>query len=338
MTRKRTWLRRLGGLVLAGIVALNVLAYRHAHAMLFYVPGGAPPPRPEAMGWGQKLRVLFFGIEIPRPVNRSTPADRGLIFSTCMIPVDGRAPETASRCPVDGTRLEAWFIPKAAPRGLVVLFHGYQGAKESVLTEAEMYLGMGFSCLLVDFRGGGGSTGSKTTLGWFEAQDVAAAYAYADGLAGDAVPVILHGFSMGAAAILRAVALDGIQPDAIVLEAPFDRMLTTTRNRFRLLGAPAFPAAELLVFWGGQQAGFNGFRLNPVADAAQVAVPALVLCGRRDARATEAQVRSVFEALAGPKQLVVFSAAHESFAAGHPRKWQFVIDAFLQSRVHHTPL
>ena len=43
----------------------------------------------------------------------------------------------------------------------------------------------------------------------------------------------------------------GVRADAVVLECPFDRLLTTVEHRFELMGVPAFPLARLLTFWGG---------------------------------------------------------------------------------------
>jgi hypothetical protein len=62
---------------------------------------------------------------------------------------------------------------------------------------------------------------------------------------------------MGSAAILRAVALRGISPAALVLECPFDRLLSSVENRFAIMGLPPVPVARLLVFWGGIQHGFK---------------------------------------------------------------------------------
>jgi uncharacterized protein len=38
----------------------------------------------------------------------------------------------------------------------------------------------------------------------------------------------------------------------------------------RALHIPPFPLAELIIFWGGVQHGFNAFAHNPVTYAAQV--------------------------------------------------------------------
>jgi alpha-beta hydrolase superfamily lysophospholipase len=60
-----------------------------------------------------------------------------------------------------------------------------------------------------------------------EAEDVAAAFVYArESWPGQ--PIVLYGVSMGSAAILRAVAVEGVRPAGLILEGAFDRLLTTS--------------------------------------------------------------------------------------------------------------
>src|SRR5207237_2938162 len=127
---------------------------------------------------------------------------------------------------------------------------------ESLLTPAAAFHEMGYAVLLVDFRGTGGSSGQETTLGVREAADVARAVDYTQHT-WPARPLVLYGVSMGAAAIMRAVATEGVHPAALILESPFDRLLDTVANRFHAMGLPAFPAAGLLVFWGSLQQGYD---------------------------------------------------------------------------------
>jgi len=182
----------------------------------------------------------------------------------------------------------------------------------------------------VDFRGSGGSSGDDTTLGVREAADVALSVAYARRIWPEQ-PLVLYGISMGSAAVLRAIAAAGVRPDAVILESPFDRLLATTRNRFRAMGLPAFPSAELLLFWGGVQQGFDGFAHNPVDYAAGVDCPALLLHGERDPRVTVEQAGMVFERLPGPKERVLFpGAGHEMLIAAAPELWYQSVARFLE--------
>jgi pimeloyl-ACP methyl ester carboxylesterase len=136
---------------------------------------------------------------------------------------------------------------------------------------------------------------------------------------------------MGAAAILRAVHSCGIQPDAIIVEAVFDKMLNTVRHRFGAMGVPSFPSAELLVFWGGRQAGFNGFGHNPVDYATAVKCPILFLHGSADPRAQAEEARRVFAAVPARKHFKEFPGiGHEAPVIRCPEEWKKVVNQFLR--------
>src|SRR5947209_2363856 len=198
-----------------------------------------------------------------RPRNRATPADLRLPFAAHTIPGAGGA-------------LEAWHLPaEGTSRGLALVFHGHAACKSFLLTEAAAFRELGWDVVMVDFRASGGSAGDVCTIGVREADDVTAAVAFArERWPGR--PLVLFGQSMGAAAVLRAVALGGVTADALVLECPFDRMLTTVEHRFHVLGLPGFPMARLMLFWGGVQLGLDAFAHNPVEYAAGVRRPALL--------------------------------------------------------------
>ena len=196
---------------------------------------------------------------------------------------------------------------------------------------------MGLSVLLIDFRGSGDSSESYTTIGFDEAEDVAASVRYARANLPHG-KIILYGQSMGAAAILRAVNNCGVHPDAIIAEAVFDNMLSTVRHRFGAMGVPSFPSAELLVFWGGRQAGFNGFRHNPVEYARSVDCPILFLHGDADRKAHIDEARSVFAAVPGKKQFRAFpNLGHESPAVRFPIEWKDTVRPFLKELVIAAP-
>ena len=193
--------------------------------------------------------VLLFGVTIPKPVNTHTPAVLGVQFETHFMQVE------------PGIELEAWYIPHSQASGIILLCHGYSASRSDVLSEALAFHEMGYTTVLIDFRGSGGSSGHTTSIGFHEADDVACAVDYIQRTFQD-VPLILYGQSMGSVAILRAISTHAIQPEALILEAVFDRMLSTVKNRFSAMGWPSFPGAYLLVFWGGFQQGFWGFALG----------------------------------------------------------------------------
>ena len=316
--RKWFWISLL--LLVVAVAGLNVLAYRHAYAMLHYGTVGVRTHKPEALSVWQKIRVLVCGVNIPRPYGQGNPSNVGVPFRAVTIPSTG------------SIQLGAWFCPKKDAATVAILFHGYSADKSCLLAEARQFNELGCAVLLVDFRGSGKSSESCTTVGYDEAEDVAAAVAYArEQWPGNRI--VLFGQSMGAAAVLRAVGRLGVKPDAIILEAVFDTMLNTIRHRFEAMHVPSFPCAELLVFWGGRQMGFDGFGHNPVDYAANVACPSLVMHGGGDARAHLADARQVFDRLAGPKRFVEFPhAGHEPYVKRNREEWRAAVSGMLVPR------
>jgi pimeloyl-ACP methyl ester carboxylesterase len=301
-------------MVVAGFSLLNALAYNHAYAMTHFTAGGSRTKGPEKLSIPAKLKTLFVGVNIPRPASARSPSD--LSRDCRVLTIAGGK---------DRLTLSAWYCNRGNETPLVILFHGYATEKTSLLPEARMFLDLGASVLLVDFRGSGDSSESYTTIGVHEAEDVAAVARYARGNLPHSV-IVLFGQSMGAVAILRAIQQHGVAPEAVILEAVFDTLFNTARNRFNSMGVPSFPSAYLLVFWGGRQWKFNSFSHNAVEYAKSLNCPALFIHGANDPRATVAEGRRVFAAVPGPKEFKVFkSAGHGSCASLYPDEWKAAV-------------
>ncbi|MDB5346889.1 MAG: hypothetical protein JWP89_5266 [Schlesneria sp.] len=287
LTRIRSvakWVRQhpwLATVILLGVclVSVNVLAYQHARAMLWFVRDGSRTPRPDQLSTFGKIAVLATGVRVPRPENDRTPLDIGIDFHTKRIEVGSKIV------------LEAWVLPVDRSQGTVLLLHGYAGAKCDLLAEAKAFHELGYVVWLVDFRGSGGSSENYTTIGYSEAEDVAATITCIREDSEDE-PLIVYGRSMGAAAILRAMHTHKSEVDAVILESVFDRLQTTVGNRFRLMRLPAYPAANLLIFWGGICTGFNSGEHNPVEYAHSCHCPTLFLHGENDPNATLQEARN----------------------------------------------
>lgn len=311
------WLWGISISIVVGFAGLNVLAYNHARAMTHFTSINSRTTKPEELSLLSKVKVLLVGVNIPRPSGQRNISELGSGCQTLTI-----------NEPKDIT-IETWYCDRGASVPLTILFHGYASEKTSMLEEAKTFLELGTSVLLVDFRGSGGSSESYTTIGVREADDVAAVFRYAQ-MHLPHNKIILYGKSMGAASILRAVHENGVSPDAVILEAVFDTMLNTVRNRFNLMGIPSFPGAEFLVFWGGQQWGFDGFKHNPVDYASSLRCPALFMHGTSDSRATLAEGRRVYDAAIGSKKFIMFDkVGHSSYISAQPDKWRTSIKDFL---------
>lgn len=312
MNRKRT-LKRILRFLFILFVVLNIVAYFHAYSFTHF-SNTAKARTSQSPSFAQKLKVLFTGINNPRPVNATLPA---VPFETVTIQ--------------SNKKLQCWLLRKDGAKGTVVLFHGYGGEKSSMLDKAYCFMGFGYNVMLVDFMGSGGSEGSKTTVGHDEAQEVKDCFAHLQNAGHKNVS--LFGTSMGAAAVMKAVADYNIQPSSIILECPFGTMYETVCARFRMLGVPRFPMAGLLVFWGGVQNGFWAFSHNPDDYAKRITCPALLLYGEKDAKVSRAETDRIFANLQGRKRLKTYaSAGHENYLAKYKSEWMNDVEAFLNKR------
>jgi uncharacterized protein len=299
----KQWLR--WGLM--GVVGVNAIAATTVYTITHYrLPG--------QMGLGS-----------PKPINTKIPTEMGLPYTTQKIPLR------------NGTWLETWKIPiqDGESKGTVLLFPGSGGTKSQLLASAKAFHALNYDALLVDFQGVGGSSGNRRTMGMKEAQDVATVFNNVKvfNIAKDPKlnrPIVLYGVSMGSAAILRAIALEKIQPDAIILESPFVRLVDAVKRRFQVFHVPDLGLAGLLIFWGSVQIHENGFAHNPITFAQKVHCPTLVLQGEQDQWTSVTEVKSLVKRLQGPAELVVFpKAGHQLLITMDQPRWSESVQSLL---------
>lgn len=263
----------------------------------------------------EKVKTLFFGINNPRPSTGKYPETEYISFDLG-----------------NEIKLSCWLIEVENSKGTVALFHGYSGEKSQLLDRAYLFNSMGFNTVLVDFLGSGESSGSQTTLGFYEANQVKMVY---DTLLNFSnTPIYLYGTSMGAVAIMRSIAKNGIQAEGVILECPFGTMHTTVQARFRNMKAPVFPMATLLTFWGGLINGFWAFEHNPIEYAKEISCSTLLLIGGKDETVSMAETEQIFSNLKGKKRLRVYpNAKHENYLLEYKKEWSRDVEEFLLENV-----
>ena len=121
----------------------------------------------------------------------------------------------------DGLRLKGLFFPAKNARGTAVLSHGYHcSARHDFCDRLGVYLDRGFNVLLFDQRGCGKSEGKYVTMGVKESRDLGAwcrlAAEKAPGL-----PLLVHGMSMGGAAVLMAADVLPEETRALIIDCAF---------------------------------------------------------------------------------------------------------------------
>ncbi len=141
----------------------------------------------------------------------------------------------------DGVPLRAWWIEKGDAERVAVLVHGFGGNRsdEQILQTAPIYASRDYSLLILDLRGHGDSKGDRRTLGYDEVQDVRAAVDWLEERGYKPDNVLLHGWSMGGATVVRAAPSAGV--GTVVEEAGYaDLPLLLSKELPESSGLPAF--------------------------------------------------------------------------------------------------
>jgi pimeloyl-ACP methyl ester carboxylesterase len=201
----------------------------------------------------------------------------------------------------------------AAPRGTVVLLHGYGLAQFAMTPWAMRLTEDGWRCVLVDLRGHGNSTGRRIYFGVRETLDLSQLL---DALARDgpvAEPVVAIGESYGAAVALRWQTVEprlasvvAIAPYAVLSNAilnicrDYVAWLPTGLVKSGLRKLPAVLQVE-----PGE--------LDTTTAMARSPVVALFVAGSEDKIAPPTDVQSLFEqATTGSELLTIAHATHEA--------------------------
>ncbi|MFQ5806894.1 MAG: alpha/beta hydrolase [Phycisphaerae bacterium] len=208
-----------------------------------------------------------------------TPDGIGLAYEEHWLPIES------------DTELRLWYLPTNLNRGTVVLSQGSLGAMPCYLFHARMLAHNGWSVVMYEYRGFGGSNG-KPDIGAMQ-RDLETVVDWTRAYTGHE-QVTLMGVSLGA---IPSVAVTVQRPDAIngvVLDSPVVMSAMIRRLEFALRSrtqefidrlAPEFLTEDLVEY---------------------MHQPLLVFLGERDQLTTPASIQLIYERAAGPKQIVRF--------------------------------
>jgi pimeloyl-ACP methyl ester carboxylesterase len=217
---------------------------------------------------------------------------------------------------VDGVRLVATYTPASHPSGTaIVLVPGFSGwsQKPGVARAAKVFAEKA-DVFQIDLRGHGRSEG-LSTLADREVFDVDAAVAHVRGLGYEHVVTV--GFSMGGAAVIRQAALvgEGVhgfpidhQVDAVVcVSTGTDWYIRETKPMRRLhwivLTRPGRLIARRVFRVRIDPNGWSDNPLSPLAAAARLTVPLLVVHGDSDSYLEQHHGQALSDAASGPVEL-----------------------------------
>ncbi len=141
----------------------------------------------------------------------------------------------------DVVELAGWWVPGNDPSQAVVLVPGIEGDKSDshVVKTASVYARAGYAVLMMDLRAQGCSEGERVTMGYKEVRDVRGALSWLNERGFVPGEVVLHGFSMGGATVLRAAPESGVA--AVVEESAYADLPLILRQQLpKVSGLPSF--------------------------------------------------------------------------------------------------
>ncbi|PSP16663.1 MAG: phospholipase [Cyanobacteria bacterium QS_8_64_29] len=235
--------------------------------------------------WAWQPHLIF---KPTRSLER-TPADAGASYEQVWVPLE----ET-------GERLYGWWLPSAARDARPLLYlHGNGGTIGINLEQAQLLRALGFSVLLVDYRGYGRSDGPFPNEQRVY-QDAKAAWRYLVRQRGYAPERIwAYGHSLGGAVAIelatRHPAMAGV-----ITEATFTSIANMARHRgpYELI-----PLEQLLTQ-----------RFDSLAKVRSLEVPLLLIHGTEDAVVPARMSQALYEAASDPKQLLLVPGANHCLA------------------------
>jgi len=182
-----------------------------------------------------------------------------------------------------------------------VYLHGIADNRTSAVGVIDRFVARGFDVLAYDGRAHGESGGDACTYGWYEKQDLHRVLDRAG-----SGPIVLIGASLGGAIALQEAAGDP-RVSAVVAAEIFSDLRTVASER-----APFFYSAAALekAFTLAEEQGrFRVDDASPLWAAAQVTAPVLLIHGQADVDTRPAHSQRVFDALKGPKRLILVPGA-----------------------------
>jgi uncharacterized protein len=198
----------------------------------------------------------------------------------------------------DGVKLYGWRMqPRGPRRATVVYLHGVADNRVSGISAGERLAARGFEVIAYDGRASGESGGAACTYGYYEKRDL---HRVIDVLPSG--PLFLFGNSLGAAIALQAAAEDP-RVSAVISVESFSDLRTVAMDRVgwmlpSSMVSRAFARAEA-------EGHFEIDAVSPVRAAAHITVPVLVIHGTSDWKTRPAHSRRIYDALAGPRTLVL---------------------------------
>jgi fermentation-respiration switch protein FrsA (DUF1100 family) len=229
------------------------------------------------------------------------PRDAGLDYETVWLTTE------------DNVRIEAWYVPAPAARGAVLLAHGNAGTISHRVDYAPLFHRLGYSLLLLEYRGYGRSEGTPSEEGTYA--DARAAWRHLTERGFPPERIVLVGESLGGAVVARLAADE--RPGALVLASTFVSVPELAAQLY-----PWLPARWLA-----------RYRYDTLEALDHVSSPVLIAHSREDDIVPFRHGERLFAAVKGPKAFLELAGGHNDGFLFTRDAWREALGRFLEQHI-----
>jgi len=234
----------------------------------------------------------------------------------------------------DGESLGSWYLPGLPQSAAVVVLHGHESSRTEMIAKIKLLHDAGLTVLAPSFRAHGDSTGQGCDIGWSSRQDVVASVVEL-GRRVSGRPIVVYGFSMGAAAAVFAAKDLGSSVQAYVLESPYPDLEEAIDVRLKQrLPSPLVALAKIgLRLWAPQFLPVPLAEISPTIHVRDIpsSVPILVVVGDSDPKVPIDDLKPFLKGLNGRSRLAEFrGAGHGDAISREPERYRELLVGFIR--------
>lgn len=214
----------------------------------------------------------------------------------------------------DGLNLTGYYLKAKQPSNKTVVFaHGYLGrAFDMGLFGEYYYETLGYIIFTPDLRGHGNSGGDYYGFGWHDRLDLVDWLHLIVEKEVEDQEIILHGLSMGAAAVLMASGESlPEQVKGIVADSPYTSVYDLFAYQIkRMFSLPPVPFLPTTSFVTKQRANYSFEEASALEQVKKATVPILFIHGGGDTFVPTSMTEELYEATPTEKKIVIFPEAN----------------------------
>lgn len=230
----------------------------------------------------------------------------------------------------DGYTLHAELLENLVKSGkYMILSHGYTDNRYGSLKYVQMYLDLGYNCIIYDLRGHGENKPSFTTYGILEGRDLSMLIEDTRNRYPDMISLGLHGESLGAATTVSSLKYIP-EVDYAIADCGFSDLENILREGYKNANAPLF-LVDLADLGSRLRYRFSLKDMRPIDSLDQNEIPILFIHGADDNFILPKNSQDMFERTKGIREIhLIPDAGHAESILTAPDDYKQIVEAFLK--------